>query len=342
MTIFKYKYVLHLYMNGPTNGKQNYKTAILLLLKEKPLYGRQIKSELNIRHDKTVFRILNDLVDEGFVKKIQCMDFIDEKIQDDDCRHVYYKYIGNEISPQEENKRKVWNKIMYNLKNIVKGSSTEKVLKLDDNERKKIESFFEEFLWVKGKEQTTPIYRYYSNFVSLNDLYFLLNLLRKLDNDLEEKYQIGMIQFIKECVIRLKGQGKQFPEKFESIIQEYFKDIFDEWIDEENKWDQNNSNKWIIKEIIVIFSIIEYKEIWQKIFSEFFVENNFEKLKENYSEEPYNKLLEFLKSIMLLPNQFIKDVFSSHEYQLFELQQVKLSKDEKAFEFFKQLRMAIL
>jgi hypothetical protein len=169
-----------------------------------------------------------------------------------------------------------------------------------------------------------------------------LNLLRKLDNDLEEKYQIGMIKFIEECVIRLKGQGKQFPEKFESILQEYFKDIFDKWIDEENKWNQNNSNKWIITEIIIIFSIIEYKEIWQKIFSEFFAKNNFEKLKENYSEEPYNKLLDFLKSLLLLPNQFIKDVFSRHEYQLFELQQVKLSKDEKAFEFFKQLRMAIL
>ena len=342
MTTFKYHFVLYLFMNGPTNGKQNYKTAILSLLKEKPLYGRQIKNELNIGHYKTLYRILKDLVDEGLVKKIQCMDFIDEKIQDDDCRHVYYKYIGNEISPQEENKRKVWNKIMYNLKNIVKGSYTEKVLKLDDNERKKMESLFEEFLWVKGKEQTTPIYGHYSNFVSFNDLYFLLNLLRKLDNDLEEKYQIGMIKFIKECVIRLKDQRKQFPEKFESILQEYFKDIFDKWIDEENKWDQNNSNKWIITEIIIIFSIIEYKEMWQKIISEFFIENNFEKLKENYSEEPYNKLLDFLKSLLLLPNQFIKDVFSRHEYQLFELQQVKLSKDEKAFEFFKQLRMAIL
>jgi hypothetical protein len=205
-----------------------------------------------------------------------------------------------------------------------------------------MESLFEEFLWVKGKEQTTPIYGHYSNFVSFNDLYFLLNLLRKLDNDLEEKYQIGMIKFIKECVIRLKDQRKQFPEKFESILQEYFKDIFDKWIDEENKWDQNNSNKWIITEIIIIFSIIEYKEMWQKIISEFFIENNFEKLKENYSEEPYNKLLDFLKSLLLLPNQFIRDVFSRHEYQLFELQQVKLSKDEKAFEFFKQLRMAIL
>jgi len=82
--------------------------------------------------------------------------------------------------------------------------------------------------------------------------------------------------------------------------------------------------------------------MWQKIISEFFIENNFEKLKENYSEEPYNKLLDFLKSLLLLPNQFIRDVFSRHEYQLFELQQVKLSKDEKAFEFFKQLRMAIL
>ncbi len=180
----------------------------------------------------------------------------------------------------------------------------------------------------------------YSNIASIKDLNILLKLLSKMDDDQRNKYEIPMIRFILFSMDKFKEEN-MISSSFISLMENYFEEVFQKWIDMEDKWRSDNKYLYILKDTIMIFIVIKYKDLWDKIIKKFFDEENLEKLKEENITDPYHNLSDFL--IAFMSHTYIRDEFLKHEYDLFGYQRMYLfgeKIDSKKSEFFERLRKA--
>ncbi|MGB9763644.1 MAG: winged helix-turn-helix domain-containing protein, partial [Minisyncoccia bacterium] len=290
--------------------------AVLSLLKEEKLYAREIKKRLNIRHDKTLNRILKKLEEYGLIEKIEYPDFEKEGIIDKDRRHIYYKYIGENVSPWELNKKKIWNRIIYDLEDIVR--KNKKVVD-GENDKKKIDFYFREFLEIP-EMNVYPSFNY-SNIASIKDLNILLTLLSKMDDDQRNKYEIPVIHFILYSMDKFKEEN-MISSSFISLMENYFEEVFKNWIDMKDKWNPDNKYLYILKDIITIFIVVKHKDLWDKIIKKFFDGEILEKLNEENITDPYYNILNFL--IAFMSHTYIRNEFLKHESDLFGYQRMYL------------------
>ncbi len=330
-------------MYSQINQKTNLSNDILLLLKSEKLYARQIKKKLNMRHDKTLKRILEKLENDGLIQRIEYPDFETEGINDPDRRHIYYKYVETAISYKVQNKRKIWNRIIYRIREIINEySNTNKIS--EESDKKILDSLLLEFLG-EDTGQTTPT-KNYEDVADIKDCIWLSSLLTKLDSDQVKKYQVELVSFIFKVVITAKEHNRKYPDRLISLLIDYFNLTFKKWIELPDKWNTQNPNNKILSQLLIIFSTMQYKELWNKVILKFLDNKNLKNLKEEtQTGNPYDNLFNFLKSIWLDEyGSEIKNELAKHEFALFELQQGFLAKDQydlELSEFYRKIRTVI-
>ncbi|MGC8686926.1 MAG: hypothetical protein ACP5SF_05165 [Thermoplasmata archaeon] len=296
----------------------------------------QIIRDLNITQSKTLNRIIKDLKAQGYVEEINYSKFESEGIIDLDKRHKYIKFLENG-NPENIVKKKIWNKIIKQINEIIKHYD-EKVKITDNNDKMKIKFLLNEFL---GDPATNigPSWNY-DQVADVFDCQYLFSLLTKLDDDQESDFQMRLISFILG-VIKIR-KIRDYPKQLIKMVEDYYDVIFEEWINSNRKWGEDLPYTNVIKNLLWIISLIAPERSYVK-FSEFLLEDNINELRNNEnSDDPFKNFKDFLRNVFVGEGNILKEELKKREDAFFENQTNNLYKNNmELYKLYGDLRLLI-